>query len=275
MSYVKIGNMEINSASGRIMLRSVTDSASGNVSRRESKYPGYDGSEVSDITFNPRTVTVNGTLYGNSVEDVKKLQNDLMLACNPTQEAEVYYHNGHREYYAKALPSELPVFNKLNNHTYQFAIYLDLRAFWWLSPSEINEGVFVRENNIKGSLSLPQPFTVRKQGADIYNNGAIAVPLVIDISIHEAFKETLVIRNATYDLSVVIENYSFTKDEIISINMGTSDDFTVTSSVNGNIIKYLSEESEFFSLEKGYNRLECDHSGISVVARYRERFLGV
>ena len=275
MSYVKIGNFEINSASKRIMLRGVTDSASGSVSRKETKYAGYDGTEYSDITLNPRMIAGNGTLFGNSVEDVKKLQNDLLLECNPLKKTEVYYHNGNREYYAEAYASGLPAFEKINNHTYRFVVYLDLFAFWWLSPSEINEGVFVRENNIKGSLLLPQAFTVRTQGADIYNNGAIAVPLVIDISVHEAFKETLVVRNATYDLSVAIEDYSFAKDEIISINMGTSDEYTITSSINGNIIKYLSEESEFFSLERGYNRLECDHSGISVVARYRERFLGV
>lgn len=275
MSYVKIGNIEISSISNRIMLRSVTGSGNGNVSRKESIYPTYDGAEISDITFNSRTVTVNGTVFGNSVEDVKKLQNDLFLACNPTQETEIYYHNGHREYYAKAFPSELPVFEKLNNRTYRFAIYLDLYAFWWLSPAEINEGVFIRQNNIIGTLSLPQAFTIRCQGADVYNNGAISTPLVIDISIHEDFSERIVITNVTYDLSVVIENYTFTKDEIISINMGTSDDYTVTSSINGNIIKYLSEESEFFFLERGYNRLECNHSGISVVARYRERFLGV
>ena len=275
MSYVKIGNFKISSASKRVMFRGVTDSASGSVSRKETKYAGYDGAEYSDITLNPRMIAVNGTLFGNSVEDVKKLQNDLLTACNPLEEAQIYYHNGDREYYATAYPSSLPTFSKLNNHTYQFIAYLDLNAFWWLSPSEINEGVFVRENNIKGSLSLPQAFTTRKQGADIYNNGAVATPLDIDISIHEAFSETLVIRNATYDLSVIIEDYTFTKGEIITINMGTSDDYTITSSINGNIVKYLSEESEFFHLEKGYNRLECDHAGISVVARYRERFLGV
>lgn len=275
MSYVKIGNIEINSASDRIMLRSVTESAGGTVSRKESKYPGYDGAEFSDITFNPRMVTVNGTLFGNSVADIKKLQNDLQLACNPLEKAEVYYHNGYKEYYAEAYPSELPVFEKLNEHTYRFAIYLDLFAFWWLSSSEIIEGVFVRNDNIKGTFSLPSAFTIRNQGADIYNNGAIAAPLIIDISIEESFNETLVIRNATYDLSVIIEDYTFEKGEIIFINMGTSDEYTIVSSINGNIAKYLSEDSEFFSLEKGYNRLECDHSGINVVARYRERFLGV
>ena len=275
MSYVKIGNFEINSASKRIMFRGVTDSASGSVSRKETKYAGYDGAEYSDITLNPRMIAVNGTLFGNSVEDVKKLQNDLLAACNPLEKAQVYYHNGDREYYAEAYASGLPAFEKLNNHTYRFVVYLDMFAFWWLSPSEIIEGVFVREDNIKGSLSLPQAFTIKKQGADIYNNGAIATPLVIDISVHETFSETLVIRNATYDLSVVIENYTFAEGEIITINMGTSDDYTITSSINGNIVKYLSEDSEFFNLEKGYNRLECNRVGISVVARYRERFLGV
>ena len=275
MSYVKIGNFEINSASKRIMFRGVTDSASGSVSRKETKYPGYDGAEYSDITLDSRMITVNGTLFGNSVADVNKLKNDLLTACNPLEKVQIYYHNGDKEYYAEAYPSSLPTFSKLNNHTYQFIVYLDLNAFWWLSPSEINEGVFVRKDNIKGSLSLPQAFTIKEQGADIYNNGAVATPVVIDISVHEAFSETLVIRNVTYDLSVVIENYTFAKDEIISINMGTSDEYTIISSVNGNIVKYLSEDSEFFNLEKGYNRLECNRVGISVVARYRERFLGV
>ncbi len=275
MSYVKIGNFEISSASKRIMLRSVQDSASGSVSRKETQYAGFDGAEYSDITLNPRMVAVNGTLFGESIGDVQKLKDELQRACNPLEKAEIYYNNGDKEYYAEAYASGLPTYEKLNNNTYRFIVYLDLFAFWWLSPSEINEGVFVRENNIKGSLSLPQPFTVRAQGAVIYNNGSIAVPLVIDISIHEAFAETLVIRNATYDLSIVIEDYTFLEGEIISINMGTGDEYTIKSSLNGNIIKHLSEESEFFKLEKGYNRLECARVGISVVARYRERFLGV
>lgn len=274
MSYVKIGDMVIGS-NKRIMFTGVTDSGNGTVTRKEYSFAGYDGKEYDSTTFNSRLVAVHGTLFGNSVEDVATMQMELRNACNPQNEVEVFYHNGHKEYYAKAYPSELPVFSKVNNRTYQFIVYLDLNSFWWLSPSEIIEGVFVREDNIKGLLSLPQGFTQRTQGADIYNNGAVSAPLEIDISIFETFSDSLVIRNATYDLSVTIENYTFTEGEIISINMGNAGEYTITSSINGNIIKYLSEESEFFNFEKGYTRLECDHSGISVVARYRERFLGV
>ena len=278
MSYVKIGDFLISSADKRIMLTSVSDSGSGNVARKETSFPGYDGNEISDITYTSRAIMVHGTLFGDSVEDVEELKMKLRYACNPLEKTEIYYHNGAKEYYAEAYPSSLPTFSKLNNHTYQFIVYLDLNAFWWLSPSEIRKGVFVREDNIKGQLSFPQAFTVRHQGAEIYNNGAVATPLEIDISVLSDFKESLIIRNTTYDLSVVIEDYSFTSGEIISLNMGVNDEYTIKSSLNGNIVKYLTEDSEFFRLEKGYNLIECGNDtalALSIVLRYRERFPGV
>lgn len=57
--------------------------------------------------------------------------------------------------------------------------------------------------------------------------------------------------------------------------MGVNDEYTVRSSINGNIVKHLTEDSEFFNIEKGYNLIECNSQQVSAVARYRERFLGV
>lgn len=254
------------------MLTGITNTSNGETSRRETKYAEYDGADFNDITFGPRTVTVNGTLFGKSLDDIDKLKKTLIDACNPKDEAEIRYHNGAQEYYAKAFPS-LPTFNKINNTTYQFVFYLEISKFYWLSASEIIQGVFRTINNIYGEeISLPRPFSIRENGADIYNRGSVPAPLIIELTAAESFTDTIVIKNITHNKEIKIENYSIVAGEVITID---TDAYTITSSINGNIISNLSENSDLFNLTCGYTRIECEHVGLTVVTKYRERFLGV
>jgi phage-related protein len=271
LSYVKIRDVVLGS-NKRIMLTGITNTANGETSRRETAYAGYDGADFEDITLRPRMVTVNGTLFGTTLQDIDELKRTLIDACNPKEEAEVRYHNGAREYYAKALPT-LPTFNKISNTVYQFIIYLEISKFYWLSSTDIVQGVFRTINNIYGEdISLPRPFSLREQGADIYNHGSVAAPLIIELTATESFTDTIVIKNTTYNKEIRIENYSVTAGEVITIN---TDEYTVTSSLNGNIISYISENSELFNLPCGLTRIECERVGLTIVTKYRERFLGV
>lgn len=269
MSYVKIGNLEIGS-NKRIMLTRVE--SSNNTSRRETRYAGYDGADFDDITIEPRMVTVKGILFGSSYSDIKALQKALSNACNPKKEVEVRYYNGDAEYYAKALPS-LPVYAKVNNFTYQFIIYLEISKFYWLSAEEIVQGIYRKTDNVFGEeLMFPRALTILEQGADIYNMGSVEVPVIIEIAASESFTDTITIKNVTYNKQIVIENYTVTEGEVITID---TDEQTVTSSIQGNIIAYLSENSELFNLPLGYTRIECEREGLTIVSKYRERFLEV
>ena len=148
-----------------------------------------------------------------------------------------------------------------------------MSKFYWLSSEEYVQGIYKKADNVCGeTVAFPRALTILESGADIYNRGSSEVPLVIEIVAEESFTDTITIKNVTYSKQIDVENYTATKGEVITID---SDEQSILSSINGNIVKYLSASSELFNLPLGYTRIECEREGITVVAKYRERFLGV
>ena len=68
-------------------------------------------------------------------------------------------------------------------------------------------------------------------------------------------------------------DYSFVDGEIITID---TENKTVVSSINGNIIKYLDNASTFFTLDYGGNEIEAAmNEPVVVKAEFYNRFVGV
>lgn len=272
MSYVKIGNVEIGN-NPRMMLLSVIDSASGSVARREVSFAGFDGSSYFDISYKPRGFTVQGAIFGSSAADLEAQKIMLTNACDCKSETDVYYFNGAHEYYAKAFPSQLPKYTKKSNTTCMFSVTLDICGFYWLSPHEIVNGVFERSDNLYGTFTLPRPFTKRSQGAKLINGGSVPVPPVFEITTERSLAaRDITITNESYSSFIKLQSYAIAANEIITIDCSGC---TAESTVNGNIVKYISDDSSFFMVELGENSLICNDSELTVKIRWRERFLGV
>ena len=270
MSYVKIGELLIGN-SPKMMFKGISDSASGSAKRREVTFAGEDGADFEDITFEPRSVSVYGFCHGDTISEIASLKESVIKACNSKIATDIIYNNGVKDYYASAY-CELPSFSKISNLAYEFVIHFEISKFWWLTGSEIVTGIFARSGNIYGEFTLPRAFTQRINGGDARNTGhAESFPLFA-ITASESFTDDIIITNTTYGESIKLENYTVSGGESIVIDC---DKCTIRSSVNGNIIKYLTEDSKFFSLRMGYNRIECVRKGITISCKWRERFLGV
>ena len=270
MSYVKIGTLKIGNDAD-YLFKGITDSASGDVNRRTAEYVGVDGCDYADITYTPRTVSVKGFLQGKTLSETAALKSALIIACDSKKAADIIYNNGVNDYYAGAY-CELPVFSKINNRAYEFTVRFDIHRFWWQSGQEIITGVYIRDGNIYGAFSLPRAFTVRTQGADIRNNGHAEAPPVFKINVSEGFTDDIEIKNVTYGKKIKLSGYTAAAGEVITIDC---DECTVSSTANGNIVSYLSDDSEFFKIPLGYSRIECAKKGLTISCIWRERFLGV
>lgn len=268
MSYVKIKNLIIGS-NERTMLTAVNDMGSGSVNKRSESFYGFDGCIDSDITFAPRTVSVSGTLFGDSMQDIDGLKRTLSEACNPKEEIELCYNNGYKSYYSPAYAEGLPTFSKLENKTYRFVIYFKLYKFWWYGPL-VSRPVMKRADNVYGTFSLPRALTVSTIGAIIQNGGTAAAEPIFKIKFAKARTADFAITNATYQKHIKIESYSVAAGEILTVNCG---DCSVTSDVNGNIIEYLSEDSTFFNIEVGKNDITFSGEDEASV-EYREKYIG-
>lgn len=269
MSYVKINDLLIGSNT-RLMLTAVNDTGSGSVTKRSESYFGFDGCEDFDITFNARTVTVAGTLFGESLADIAALKRLLTEACNPKEEIQLCYNDGCKSYYSPARAEELPVFSKVTNVVYRFIVYFKLCKFWWYGE-KTSVPVMKRENNLFGTFALPRAFTKATIGSTVYNGGAVSTPPLFAIKVLKARTADFTVSNVTYDRHNTIESYTAEIGETITVDCEYC---TVTSDKNGNLAQYITEDSTFFRLEKGKNEIAFSTAD-EACAVYREKYMGV
>lgn len=272
MSFMKLNNLLIGN-SYRIMLTSVSFS---DVSTRKhiATYVDTDGEYWSDLTFSPRTITINGTFFADSFEDSKKIRRQIISNCNPVESQKMVYDDGNRTYYANVY-ADIPTFAKISNRAEKFSIVCNIPDFW-LRGEEINKGLYQIHDNIYGEFSLPRAFSILESGARFEIDGdAPIIPRFIISSDVDTEVPSISITNVSSGEHITLEDYNFSAGEIVTIDCEAwTDTNRVISSVNGNIIRYVAPNSTFFQIQNG-DRVECLTSGLTVTCSYRERYRGV
>ena len=128
-------------------------------------------------------------------------------------------------------------------------------------------------SNLSTTFTLPIVFSERTNTVDIQNLGDVDSPCVLEIVFEESKTDaTIKVENVTTEKSITIE-CDVTVGEVITVDTEKS---TITSSVQGNIMKFITADSDFFLLKKGLNSIEVTCDAILVIsATYRYRYLGV
>ena len=122
------------------------------------------------------------------------------------------------------------------------------------------------------TFTLPCVFTSIANQAEISNSGDVETYPVFVVSCNTAVADsTIIINNLTTHKSITV-NDAASAGEVVTID---SFNQTVTSSLNGNITNMVSIDSEFFSLQKGTNRLSAVSAGSTATLQFRENYLGV
>lgn len=268
MKRVKIGNIMIDS--GCYTLSGVVGADAGNVTGNEKNYIDTDGAITTDVYFQPRTIEINGYILADNVAWYSRLKQDLLRGCNPKKKYDLYYFNGHKKYYAEVRPDQLPSITPINFCNAQFTLYLVIDGFYWLSESEIISTVFMRTDKVKGTFTLPMVLTQRISKANVYNDGDVEIFPTFEIMCESSVSELLIKNNVTGAFIKIAK--ALTSGEKVVID---NENKTVISDQQGNLINYVTKESDFFSVQPGAEEIECVANNVSVICLHRNRYLGV
>ena len=241
----------------------------GGVSWQEYTYIDTDGAEYDNGLYEPRTLTVTGYIRANDRNALHSSRAGLTRIINGKNKGILHYKTGGRQYFTEAIP-ELPEFGSPIQNFMPFVIYFKLYRFYWKEESGNMRDIWKREGKIKSVFSFPLVMTVRTNESTLYNGGDVAAPIIIRIyggltsaASTLSIDMGLTIVNKTTGKYIELE-YDISKNEVITID---TDKATVISSINGNILHKMTEQSTFFKLQCGENVIEVlNHSGTQVVA---------
>lgn len=269
----KFGDIVIKSGvKSGYLLTERPNTETGNVTQNVINYIDTDGADYRDVFFAPRDFEVKGAILFWSEAEKLTLKHKLITACNPKNKMDLSYFNGRDFYYAQAMAAALPEFGEEMRGVLPFVISMRIPGFYWLSNKEIANNVFIVTKLLRSAFTLPTVFSTRVNRAVIVNDGgAQSYPTFTIVCNEDADVPEIKIENKTTGKMIKLI-YTAALGEIITIN---HEDCVVTSSVNGNIIKYVAADSDFFAYEPGLNDIECNLPGASVTSRYRCRYLGV
>lgn len=252
------------------MLTSINGQDTGAAVFQRTEYVDMDGADYVNPLYSPRPLEVYGTIFAETARDLDRLKRKLMTACNAKRDIDLYYDNGYKLYYAKAIVEQLPSFVKVNNCTCEFVVYITVPRFYWLAASASQQYVFYRMDKISGSFTLPCVFTERLSRSVVKNGGDVPVYPIFTL-VCEASVDSVTVQNHTND-GIITLNRSLTAGESIEIDCENG---KVTSSISGNILNSITADSDFFALDCGENDIECTATGVTLSAQFNERFVGV
>ena len=278
MRYFKFEDITIRSNTGKgYLLTEKPNTEFGDVNKNELNYIDTDGSTIKDVYFQPRSIDINGHILADSQSELESLKRKLICACNPKNDVGLTYFNGAGKYYALAKPTSLPDFGEQRCWNIEFIVYFTIPRFYWLSEGEIQNNVFARNNILKTPFEFPTLFTERTNTAIIVNDGDVETPCVFDIYLSDAVsarsaQSIKIINNSTNKYIELF--HSIQQGEIITIN---TEDATITSNLNGNLITEVTPDSIFFTLARGANDIEAvlSNTNAVVVSKHRCRYMGV
>lgn len=168
-------------------------------------------------------------------------------------------------------------FGEKNGPYMKFALSLSCDDPYFYDAEETVGGLFVRTKLINSQTTLPAVFSTRQAEAEVKVKGDRAVEPIIEILGGEARtgEGSIAIENLTDEKAFVI-NYVPQKDERITIDVANR---TITSDIEGNIIKYISDDSFMSDLviEKDKTRMRAVGYGatgtMSAYIRYKNKYI--
>lgn len=270
--YIKIGDITIGQRN-KFIFGELSGVEAGNVRRDAVQYIDTDGEEYNNVYFNPKNIEISGHIMAGSLEEMERLKRQLIKACSPKEETDMYYFNGVNTYYARARGDSLPEFGKRLAPSWKlpFVAYMVIPSFYWLSQSDIQTNIFTEMPLLKNSSVLPCKFSERVSAATVVNDGDVPAFPVIKIECEVQNVGDIILKNNTTGKELILE-YTMTPGETVTADMK---EMTVYSSVGGNIIDSVKYISDFWSYECGVNEVSCESSLLHVYSLHRNCYMGV
>lgn len=235
-------------------------------------YSGYDGQETLSSRALPRNITIAVEICGNNLS--KTMQSTLDVLGRPGY---LFVNDGYvnRRIFCdqvtiadaeRVLPGQLS----------RFVVQFVCDNPYFEDYEENCVSLYRRVKLLESPFSMPCKFGEIIMGADVKVSGVMDVEPVISFFCPEASEAEgfICVNNETTGVGIKL-NYTPGKNDTIIIDVKKR---KITSSVRGNLIQYLAEDSFLgdFILKKGVNVLSVEignmTSGFSAECRYSNLF---
>lgn len=273
---------------GAYMLTSIEGTGGGGLYKTVAQYLNTDGAETLDVLYEPRSITIKGYIRARNAAEMYGLRKEMLRILNGKAKGILEYHCATGTYQTEAELESLPDWGTPSQTFLLFTVYLTANKFYWKSISKKEQTLIKDGKKLKTTFTLPCVFSIRSAVSDVWNQGEVSTPLVIEIYASQGQTNLLSTENG-----IEIINHTTGKHIMINPEMQSgetvrvdTDNISVTSSVSGNILNKVQFDADddyetdlSLSLAPGKNELECinyDRSRtIAVVVRYYNMFVGV
>lgn len=238
-----------------------------------ASYAGYDGQETVSARFLPRTITISGDVLSVCARDV--LRNMINVLADGGY---LYITDGdvRRRIFCNQTifpDAERILRGKLATFAVQFVC--DNPFFEDAEDTEL--ALYRRTKNLASPFALPIMFGETVAGATIFVDGRGGIEPIITLHFSKDIESesAIMISNITTGETIELKHSPVSGEEI-TIDIKNR---TAISSVSGNVLKSLTDESFLgrFMLEAGKNEISVSAGavtlGITVKCTYNNKFL--
>lgn len=245
-----------------------------------SKAPGQDGKSYHRTLLEERILSIEGTVFGTSSEDMFKKRQQLCSIFNPKLEGTLTYMNDAGNHEINCTVQDSPSFKDKSEPIQEFLVQLFCPNPFWLDSYISSKKLSYIMGGLSFPLKLPTIFATRGHKAIIINAGDAETPVEIEFY---GPATNPVIKNNTINKYIKIKRDIGENDKLI-INTEFGNKTVKIIRADGSIedAKYyidLNPDFEFWSLQVGENEIEYSSNNDSqknkVIISYRNRYVGV
>lgn len=200
-------------------------------------YSNYDGQNTFSSRAVARTITIALEACGKDVTTI--VRNAIRIF---SKEGILHISDNETDRRIKCNQIQVPELTRvLKGQIATFAVQFVCDSPFFEDSTDTTSPLYERKKLITSPFSLPCMFGEITAGAKIEIVGDVSVEPIITIYCPQRFENTdsIVVKNETTGKSITL-NYSPSDDEKIIIDIKRR---KITSSINGNIINYLTEDT--------------------------------
>lgn len=243
-----------------------------------TKSPFQDGTTLIDSLLEPRYISMQVSVLGNSPAEISQHRERLARVFNPKLPGVILYENGNvtREIYAN--PEHVPKFpSDDRGRTYQISLVnlVCPNPYWRdINPTNIKLQDFV--GNFFFPVSFPTSFSIRGDEQELFNEGHAPTP--IKVTFRGEAVNPMITKSSTGEFIRI--NRTIPAEHSLVITTGFNEKAVRIIDPHGvemNAMGYIDLDSTFFSLDVGENQLKfiTDGGNPEVFIEYRNLYLGV
>lgn len=262
----------------------------GETNYQRESYATTDGDVIVDALYNPRTITVSGHIIAKSYEERFNRRRELYRIFDGKTQGTLTYTNDTGTWTIKAVPRLPTIGSCVGNYITKVALYFEAPNFYFTASEEKTVPLYSRSNQIKlvttETNTLPAVFTTRIMTASVTNDGSLGADPTIIIAAtgeNEAYTAeesdaqsiAITITAESGDSQTLELEYTPTAGEVITINC---DEMTITSSLSGSLLGYLTIDSDFLTIPVGSSTVQIANNTSATINAYmtwRDREVGV